>query len=106
MLKIYDSVYKILSSNPAARNSDKVLILEMWRMQDLHLTPDQQQKFMEVSSPESIRRARQKIQENGEFLADEKVQAKREELRQEVAGEAVAPKVEAKAISWLDKEDM
>ena len=71
--KVKSLVEKILQENPAARNSDKKLILEVWKYQGLELTPEQQEKFMRVFSPESIRRNRQKIQAEGKYKPEEKV---------------------------------
>lgn len=99
--KIHDKVYTALRDSHAARNNDKYLMLDIWESEGLFLTPEQERKFMRVSSAESITRARRKIQESGEFLADKSVQLKRAELADQVAGEAVAPKVEARAVSWL-----
>lgn len=59
------------------RNSDKALIVRVWAEQDLHLNYHQLQKFFSVASPETMRRIRQKIQEKGQYLADDRVKTER-----------------------------
>jgi hypothetical protein len=69
-LTTYEQVYTILEDNPEARSSDKCLIWEYWKRQGLveleypskeYITKSM---FMKLSaSVESLRRARQKIQE-------------------------------------------
>lgn len=65
-MKLYDLVKELLEESVIYRNSDKKLIWKVWRINgavnegsDI-LTFD---KFMSATSPESIRRCRQKIQE-------------------------------------------
>lgn len=70
-------VRQLLQSKPQARNSDRYLIMAVWHLQGLELSPEQRAKFMEVSSPETIRRIRQKIQEAGEYPADHVVHQER-----------------------------
>ena len=74
-------VRNILKEIPETRNSDRRLMLEVWERGGLHLTDHQKYLFMRLPSAESIRRARQKIQESGVFLADDSV--KQERLFQE-----------------------
>lgn len=63
-MKTYDRVLSILKINQAARNSDKVLIWQFWMEEGKSNIFDMsREKFMEATSPESIRRARQKAQE-------------------------------------------
>ncbi len=77
-------VGQVLSSSNIARNSDRYLILNVWEKQGLVLTPEQRNLFLhDVSSPETIRRMRQKFQEKGLFEADKAVDQKRYELYKE-----------------------
>jgi hypothetical protein len=74
-MKTYDRVLQILNNNEKARNSDKHLIWEFWVEEgraeksetdkfDTYLDGYiSQLNFMSATSPESIRRCRQKIQE-------------------------------------------
>lgn len=70
-------IERILRDFPETRNSDKRLILKVWESQGLYLTEAQAYKFFEVSSPETIRRVRQKIQESGKYQADPLIRRER-----------------------------
>jgi hypothetical protein len=79
--KLYDLIKQLLTDYPQMRDSDKVLIWEVWGRlgfvtRDLYwgsvLTSE---KFWDATSPESIRRCRQKIQEkHPELRSSKKVQ--------------------------------
>lgn len=73
-MTLEQQLIKKLESNEALRANDRLLILDIWKDEGLELTPHQQQRFMEVSSPESVRRSRQKIQEKGLCLPSQQVQ--------------------------------
>jgi hypothetical protein len=75
-MKTYDRVLQILNNNEKARNSDKHLIWEFWVEEGLASNEHEvigegiyeegyidQVSFIRATSPESIRRCRQKIQE-------------------------------------------
>lgn len=75
-MKTYDRVKLILEQSERARNSDKALIWEFWvqeskatKMKDYSPGVLFQHNFMQATSPESIRRCRQKIQEKHPELA-------------------------------------
>jgi hypothetical protein len=70
-------IEQTLRDNPGTRNSDRKLILEVWRRQGFELTAYQEEMFWRVGSAESIRRTRQKLQEKGLFLATEPIQKER-----------------------------
>lgn len=59
------------------RNSDKTLRIRVWEAQGLHLNYWQTQKYFTVADAETIRRIRQKIQEKGQYQADENVKKER-----------------------------
>lgn len=99
--KMYTRIYTKLQNNVALRNNDRLLILNIWRDEGLHLTPEQEQKFMKVSSAETIRRTRQKVQSDGYFLANTRTQAIREEQQYQVKSEVMQDRMTGKAISWL-----
>lgn len=77
-LTTYEQVYTILEECPDTRNSDKRLIWEYWRRQGIveidyprkeYIT---RSKFIELAgSTESLRRSRQKIQEEHKKLVAE-----------------------------------
>ena len=82
-------VKSVLRDNKETRNSDKRLLIEIWKKQGLHLTEEQERMFMKCASPESIRRSRQRIQELGFYKSYEPVRQARlfeqEQLRREFA---------------------
>lgn len=87
----------ILNHFPDARNSDKVLTLTYWRkFQPQILGEDRridEDKMLRLENPNTITRARQKIQnEYGLFQASEEVQAFRRERQAEIQEETVLDK--------------
>lgn len=67
----------VLQENPESRDSDKKCLIQVWERLGLYLSKAQQDKFMGIASPETIRRTRQKIQESGRWLASDKVYEQR-----------------------------
>ena len=71
---IKGTVYTILKQNPETRNNDKKLIKEVWRKQFPGLLNMSSERLMyyllnnKLANPESIRRNRQKLQEENENL--------------------------------------
>jgi hypothetical protein len=64
MKKLYDIVLHLLTINPEFRNSDKRLIWEVWCYQGKAFAGFMsRENFMMAATPESITRARRKIQE-------------------------------------------
>lgn len=59
------------------RNSDKALRIRVWEAQGLNLNYWQTNKYFNVADAESIRRIRQKLQEQNLYLADENVKKER-----------------------------
>lgn len=111
--KVTDTVRKILANSRMARNSDRHLLIEFMQLSGMDLTPRQQEVFLHLPSLESVRRVRQKLQENGNFPADPKIANEREyksmrmqqitpsaspEFIEQVIEEQPAPK----AVSWLN----
>lgn len=86
-------VEKILEKYPNTRNSDKALYLKVFEQWDLVLTDEQKKKFLTMPiNFESIRRSRQKIQNEEErFLPDKKVierrKAEQDTMSREVLSE-------------------
>lgn len=87
--KAYNRIYKKLEGNAALRQNDKLLCLSVWEDEGLYLSTSQQRKFMEVSSPETIRRTRQKVQEDGYFRLPEKTRTMRKVRQSEVKAEVM-----------------
>ena len=73
-MKIYDLVLSLLIQSTELRNDDRRLIWNVWFRQNLVSADDDnnsfitKESFMKAANPESIRRCRQKIQEDNEFL--------------------------------------
>lgn len=76
-MKTVQIIKNILGNDRQARNSDRHLMLKVWEWQGLFLSESQRAKFMEVASAESIRRTRQKLQEDGAYPADQVIGATR-----------------------------
>ena len=86
-------VEKLLRDTPATRNDDILLILKVWELEGLNLTPEQKIKFKQVSKPETIRRTRQKIQEERYKPVEAVGQARKElatKTRSTIAKERIA----------------
>jgi hypothetical protein len=87
------TVEKLLRDNVATRSDDILLILKVWEQEGLTLTPEQTIKFRQVSKPETIRRTRQKIQEE-RYKPDTNIYKARHELahntRSTIAKERIA----------------
>jgi hypothetical protein len=70
---IRENVEAILAAYPGTRNNDKELMLEYWETVDKVDLRNRFDFIFFATSPESIRRARQLIQEEGRYLPDDKV---------------------------------
>lgn len=67
-------IEKALKEYPAARNSDRKLMLAVWHLQNPNYMSDFKYFFQNVAiTPETIRRRRQKLQQDGKYKADEVV---------------------------------
>lgn len=85
MTKLYDRCLDILKRDPLARNSDKVLIWEVFK--ETYTVKDGRIDFdawMNSVSTESVRRCRQKIQEtHQELQADNVIQTYRKGIQKQ-----------------------
>lgn len=73
-MNVTNYVEKALIEFPDTRNSDKKLCLTVWWMQDKDYDDNFKSFFIDRAlSPESVTRCRRKFQEEGKYLADEKV---------------------------------
>lgn len=98
-MRVKDKVERILSQKPETRDNDKLLMLYVWQIEGLNLSDSQLKKWKEVSSPESIRRMRQKMQEEGKYRASEEVEQKRYELYEQTRN---AIPTAPQCVSWLN----
>lgn len=76
-MKVTDKVESILKYSTKARNSDRELLIEFMQGEDMNLTPKQIEVFRHMPSLETVRRIRQKLQENGQYPADLKIKKER-----------------------------
>jgi hypothetical protein len=97
-MRVKDKVERVLSLKPETRDNDKLLMLYVWQIEGLNLSENQLKKWKEVSSPESIRRMRQKMQEDGMYRASEKVEEQRYQMYVETK-DAISQAPQA--VSWL-----
>lgn len=81
-MRVNELVESTLKFYPIARNSDKMLTLLVWKRLGFNLTPAQRAHFMQLPSTESIRRVRQKLQEQGFYSASQPVQQRRQDRAQ------------------------
>ena len=92
-------VERVLQQQPEARDDDKALMLQVWEMQGLCFSETQKKAFLRASSPESIRRTRQKFQQDGEYRASTEVEEQRYQMYVETKD---AIPTASHAISWLN----
>jgi hypothetical protein len=83
----------ILAHYPEARNNDKLLMLLYWELADKISIPKEfRQAFLyRATPPETIRRARQKIQSEGSYLPRQEVLEARRR-KQQAMRQALSPK--------------
>lgn len=62
-MTLKEKIKTLLWRNPILRNSDKELLLEIFRIKEVGLTKAQEEMIKELPSFESITRARRKAQE-------------------------------------------
>jgi hypothetical protein len=89
-MNVADRVKNVLAASEAARNSDTELLIIYMQKSGMNLTPTQIETYRNMPSPETIRRTRQKIQEEGHFLPSAKVGRERKlrsyVMRQNIPG--------------------
>lgn len=85
-MNITERVKNIMQAVPATRSSDKELLIVYMQKAGMDLTPSQIAMYKELPSMETIRRIRQKIQENGELLATPEVEKARFEKYKKTKG--------------------
>jgi hypothetical protein len=74
----------VLRDHPDSRSSDKELYILVWEQFGFFMSESQKAKFRELPSSETIRRVRQKLQEEGKYTAAERVRRHRNRKSQEV----------------------
>jgi hypothetical protein len=76
-MTIKQQVENILRASRQARNSDSELQIIYMQKAGMNLTPEQVETFKSLPSMETIRRIRQKLQEEGKYPADSEVEQAR-----------------------------
>lgn len=76
-MRVSETIENVLGSNIEARSNDKILMLAVGERYGLILNEHQRQTFMKMPSFETIRRVRQKLQENGLYKASDEVRRQR-----------------------------
>lgn len=71
------TIERVLREHPETRSSDKTLILRVWEMYGFGLSEAQKEIFMKLPQAETIRRVRQKLQEQGKYQANDQVKRQR-----------------------------
>lgn len=110
-MKVAIIVENKLKYNRECRNSDKELFLEMMEYYGLYLNKHQKEIYRDMPSFETIVRVRRKLQEQGQYPADQKISRARNfkamrmqqtapKYNQEQLGNILDE--QPKAVSWLD----
>lgn len=93
-MRLTNTVEKILQNHPKARDSDRVLFVELMAEYHINLTPAQEDKFLAMPSLESARRIRQKLQEQGKYKASESIKRERDFKRNQMQQTLIEAKPE------------
>lgn len=107
-MKLYDLIKTILIDEPEMRDSDKKLIWRVWETQDKVLRWDSYGNrimsrcgFMDALCTETIRRTRQKVQEENPTLrSSEPIQRAKEEKKSTKGAFVYKVKFPTEAISY------
>lgn len=77
-MQISDYVEKALATYPATRDNDRKLIIAVWWLQDINYQDNFKEFFLHKAiMPETITRARRKIQEGGKYRPSKQAQEDR-----------------------------
>lgn len=102
-MNVTQRVEAILKAVPATRDSDTELLIIYMQKAGMELSDRQIAKFKQLPSMETIRRIRQKLQEQGKYPASKAVDKARFEKYRKVRGSIPQnPEVE-NLLSWLHK---
>ena len=77
---IEETVYDLLKDYPETRDDDNLLLVKVWRIYGLEISPELEEKILTCGvKPESIRRSRQFIQASGKFEGTKRKERLQEE---------------------------
>ena len=77
-MRIAYIVEQTLTNKPGSRDSDKVLLMDVWDKLGFGLSETQRRRFMDMPSAETITRIRRKLQEQGKYPAANNIKKTRE----------------------------
>lgn len=77
-------IERVLRDHPESRSSDKELYILVWEQMGFFMSESQKAKFRDLTSSETIRRIRQKLQEQGRYPANDRIKRHRNSRSQEV----------------------
>ena len=105
-MKLYDQVKEILTETPETRDNDKLLMWTVWRWNGQVGSEIMRiGQFMAATSPESIRRCRQKIQElHPELAGTERTKSVRLKIAEEKGTHIFREEVKPGPISMFEPE--
>lgn len=92
-------IKKLMKENQIYRDSDRLLVLAVWREFGFYLTEEQHDLFMKIPQAQIIVRRRQELRDL--YPSSKEVDDKRFEHYKEFKEEVTVPK----AVSWLNDED-
>ena len=80
------TIESILAREPETRDNDMLLMIRVWEQAGFRFPSDLREAFISghLTSPESIRRSRQKIQETGRYEATDRTKQGRVAKQQQV----------------------
>lgn len=98
MKQIQSLVEKALQTWEETRDSDRKLMLAVWYLQNPEYEVNFRKFFLEqAASPETIRRIRQKLQEQGKYPASKKIEDQRYQKFTQMKGYGSA------SVSFIDE---
>ena len=71
-------VEQTLANKPDTRDSDKLLLLDVWYKLGFGFSETQRKRFMDMPSAETITRIRRKLQEKGKYPAANNIKKTRQ----------------------------
>jgi hypothetical protein len=90
-MRLKEKVAVILRNYPETRNSDKVLVEVYWKVWDKDYIQSNEygewvllNNLIRMTNPNTVIRARQKFNENGEYLPDDEVVIARRKIEKKV----------------------
>jgi len=101
-MKVSQVVASILETNRQSRNSDKELQIQFMNRMGMDLSEYQMRTFREMPTLETVRRIRQKYQENGKYLADQKIGKERKfkSMRMQQIAPIAKPEYIQRVLEW------